>query len=105
MYHVLQQRLQKIEADNLYKYLRESRTGLEKESLRVNQDGYISQTPHPAVLGAALTHPWITTDYAESLLELITPPQRRARLRRITAGTDHPATKTRYRCTGLPAER
>lgn len=78
MYHKLQQRLQKIEADNLYEYLRESRTGLEKESLRVNPDGYISQTLHPAVLGSALTHPWITTDYAEALMELITPPQKRA---------------------------
>ncbi|PIE01377.1 MAG: glutamate--cysteine ligase [Thiothrix nivea] len=74
----LQQRLQRIETDNLYNFLRESRTGLEKESLRVNPDGYISQTAHPAEFGAALTHPWITTDYAESLLELITPPQKRA---------------------------
>jgi len=48
--------------------------GLEKESLRVNRQGAIAQTPHPAVLGAALTHPYITTDYSEALLELITPP-------------------------------
>jgi glutamate--cysteine ligase len=74
----LRQRLQRIESDNLYAHLRESRTGLEKESLRVNPDGYISQTSHPVELGSALTHPWITTDYAESLLELITPPQKRA---------------------------
>jgi glutamate--cysteine ligase len=50
------------------------RTGLEKESLRVGSDGAIAQTPHPAALGSALTHPWITTDYSEALLELITPP-------------------------------
>lgn len=37
-------------------------------------DGYIAQTPHPAALGSALTHPYITTDYSEALLELITPP-------------------------------
>nr|CAA6821051.1 MAG: Glutamate--cysteine ligase (EC [uncultured Thiotrichaceae bacterium] len=78
MYQQLQQRLQRIEADKLHDYLRESRTGLEKESLRVNPDGYISQTLHPTELGSALTHPWITTDYAESLMELITPPQKRA---------------------------
>jgi len=29
-------------------------------------------TPHPTALGSALTHPRITTDYSESLLELIT---------------------------------
>ncbi|MBT8121510.1 MAG: glutamate--cysteine ligase [Gammaproteobacteria bacterium] len=49
-------------------------TGLEKESLRVGPDGSIARTPHPASLGSALTHPWITTDYSEALLEFITPP-------------------------------
>jgi glutamate--cysteine ligase len=49
-------------------------TGLEKESLRVAPDGGIAQTPHPRSLGSALTHPWITTDYSEALLEFITPP-------------------------------
>jgi len=48
--------------------------GIEKESLRVGADGIIAQTPHPASLGSALMHPWITTDYSEALLELITPP-------------------------------
>jgi glutamate--cysteine ligase len=54
--------------------LRLGKTGLEKESLRVGPDGSIAQTPHPAALGSALTHPWITTDYSEALLEFITPP-------------------------------
>jgi glutamate--cysteine ligase len=36
-------------------------------------DGTISPFPHPARLGSALTHPYITTDYSEALLELITP--------------------------------
>jgi glutamate--cysteine ligase len=48
--------------------------GLEKECLRVGPDGNISQRPHPAALGSALTHPYITTDYSEALSELITPP-------------------------------
>lgn len=48
--------------------------GLEKESLRINQNGLISQTDHPRALGSALTHPEITTDYSEALIELITPP-------------------------------
>lgn len=49
--------------------------GVEKESLRVAPNGRIASTPHPRALGAALTHPWITTDYSESLLEFVTPPQ------------------------------
>lgn len=48
--------------------------GLEKESLRVNAAGGISQTDHPHSLGAALTHPSITTDFSEALLEMVTPP-------------------------------
>ncbi|MFO1433438.1 MAG: glutamate--cysteine ligase [Candidatus Competibacteraceae bacterium] len=54
--------------------LKLSRVGLERESLRVSPGGCIAQTPHPPALGAALTHPYITTDYSETLLEFITPP-------------------------------
>jgi glutamate--cysteine ligase len=55
--------------------LRGMRRGIEKESLRVRPDGTLAQTLHPAALGAALTHPHITTDFSESQLELITGPQ------------------------------
>jgi glutamate--cysteine ligase len=48
------------------------RRGIEKESLRVRPDGALALTPHPAALGAALTHPHITTDFSEAQLELIT---------------------------------
>ena len=47
--------------------------GIEKESLRVTANGRLSQLPHPEAMGSALTHPYITTDYSEALLELITP--------------------------------
>ncbi|WP_082191534.1 glutamate--cysteine ligase [Cellvibrio sp. pealriver] len=48
--------------------------GLEKESLRVTPAGTLAQTDHPHSLGSALTHPHITTDYSEALLEFITDP-------------------------------
>jgi len=48
------------------------RRGIEKEGLRVRPNGMLANTPHPAALGAALTHPHITTDFSESQLELIT---------------------------------
>ncbi|UVK76933.1 MAG: glutamate--cysteine ligase [Sodalis sp. Fle] len=47
--------------------------GVERETLRINANGTLAQTPHPKSLGASLTHKWITTDFAESLLEFITP--------------------------------
>ncbi len=53
--------------------LRGIRRGVEKESLRVNEDSRLASTVHPAPLGSALTHSWITTDYAEALMEFITP--------------------------------
>lgn len=48
--------------------------GVEKESLRVSSDGALARTPHPRAIGAALTHPFLTTDYSEALLEFVTPP-------------------------------
>jgi glutamate--cysteine ligase len=54
--------------------LRGGRKGVEKESLRVSPDGRIAQTRHPDALGAPLTNDHITTDYSESLIELVTPP-------------------------------
>jgi len=47
--------------------------GVEKESLRISPDGFLSQTPHPAGLGSALTNRYITTDFSEALLEFVTP--------------------------------
>ncbi len=48
--------------------------GIEKEGLRVDSNsGTLAQSPHPIALGSALTHPSITTDYSEALLEFITP--------------------------------
>lgn len=47
--------------------------GIERESLRVRADGLLSDKEHPATLGSALTHDWIITDFAEALMEFVTP--------------------------------
>ncbi len=54
--------------------LEQYQAGLEREALRVGPTGTLASTGHPLALGSALTHPEITTDFAESQLELITPP-------------------------------
>lgn len=66
--------------------LRNLRRGIEKESLRVSPDGMLAQTPHPAALGAPLTHAHITTDFSEAQLELITGvhPSAESCLRQLT---------------------
>ncbi|MEX2805263.1 bifunctional glutamate--cysteine ligase GshA/glutathione synthetase GshB [Streptococcus sp. H31] len=47
--------------------------GLERESLRINADHRLAQTPHPECLGSRDFHPYIQTDYSEPQMELITP--------------------------------
>ncbi len=73
IYSKLRQRI-KYFTDNNTASLHGSLIGIEKESLRVAPDGKIAQTPHPISLGSSLTHPYITTDYSEALIEFITPP-------------------------------
>jgi glutamate--cysteine ligase len=71
----LSARLDQLLTNDLQHLLCGGFKGIEKESLRISStDGFIAQTPHPAALGSALTHPAITTDYSEALIELITPP-------------------------------
>lgn len=48
--------------------------GIEKENIRVDGEGNLAQTPHPAVFGNKRLHPNITTDFSESQVEMITPP-------------------------------
>lgn len=84
MYNTVDQKLNRIINTRERDVFNESQIGLEKESLRVSGEGKIAQTSHPQTLGAALTHPYITTDYSEALLELITPP-----LTTISAASDY----------------
>lgn len=69
----LQHYLQALAAPETQQLLRQINRGIEKESLRITPEGRLAQTPHPEALGSALTHPSITTDYSEALLEFITP--------------------------------
>ncbi|MEM0955087.1 MAG: glutamate--cysteine ligase [Pseudomonadota bacterium] len=68
-----QRRLAELSSAEQAPLLANIRRGLEKESLRILPNGRLAQTPHPAALGSALTHDFITTDYSEALLEFITP--------------------------------
>jgi glutamate--cysteine ligase len=71
---LFEQRLKLLLSGSEWRLLQQGRIGLEKETLRVGRDGHITQTSHPQSLGAALTNPYITTDYSEAMLEFITPP-------------------------------
>lgn len=72
---VLEQRLQLIKSQAALSLLGQGLRGIERETLRVDNNGQLKLTPHPPALGSALTNPFITTDYSESLLEFITPAE------------------------------
>lgn len=51
--------------------------GIEKESQRGHSDGSIVTSLHPKAFGNRRFHPYIQTDFAESQLELVTPPMKK----------------------------
>ena len=71
--NTLERRVSGLQEAGAGEALKGNRVGLEKEGLRVAPNGRLALTPHPPALGSALTHPHITTDFSEALLELITP--------------------------------
>jgi glutamate--cysteine ligase len=66
-------RINKLSAAAAPACLRGGLKGIEKESLRITQDGSLSLRPQPPGLGSALTNKYITTDFSEALLEFVTP--------------------------------
>lgn len=66
--------LDKFSDDSKSKLLLEGKWGLEKESQRITELGDLALTDHPSVFGDKLENPYITTDFSECQLELITPP-------------------------------
>lgn len=70
----LERQVQDLNTPENLNILTQIKRGIEKESLRIDTDGKLAQTPHPQGLGSALTHASITTDYSEALMEFITSP-------------------------------
>ncbi|MFZ7266401.1 bifunctional glutamate--cysteine ligase GshA/glutathione synthetase GshB [Avibacterium avium] len=66
---------QTIKQNHLGLLFQQGSFGIEKESQRVHADGSIVTTEHPKVFGNRSYHPYIQTDFAESQVEMITPPQ------------------------------
>jgi len=66
--------LEAMRDGNFSNHFKNSLHGIEREGLRVNKKGEMSMAPHPEAFGAALTNPYINTDFSEAQLELITPP-------------------------------
>ena len=65
--------LQFLLANKLTELVFQGEFGLEKENLRVDEEARLALTPHPDELGHKLKNPYITTDFSESQVEMITP--------------------------------
>ena len=68
----LSKKIQKLKDTGFFENLGIER-GIEKESLRVSSNGSISEKSHPSSLGSSYTNSSITTDFAEALVEIVTP--------------------------------
>ncbi len=65
--------LKLIKKNDLSKDLLLGQFGLEKENVRADLNGNLALTSHPVVFGDKTQNPYITTDFAESQIEMITP--------------------------------
>lgn len=69
----LEQNLELLVENDISPLLQGALRGIEKEGLRVDYLGRLSQKEHPRGLGSALTNSTVTTDFSEALLEFVTP--------------------------------
>jgi glutamate--cysteine ligase len=67
------QKLAYLDSDAGREALANMSRGIEREALRVNEKNHVSVQKHPEALGRPLTHPWITTDFSEAQVEMVTP--------------------------------
>ncbi|MGL5623209.1 bifunctional glutamate--cysteine ligase GshA/glutathione synthetase GshB [Cetobacterium sp.] len=65
-----------IKNNKLVLDIKKGNFGIEKESVRVKKDGRLADTPHPEIFGDKAKHPFITVDFSESQMELITPAEK-----------------------------
>lgn len=65
--------LKKIKELFISQQLLKGNCGIEREMLRVDKNGYLSFTDHPGIFGDKVLNPYITTDFSESQVEIITP--------------------------------
>lgn len=66
--------IDKIRTHNLQKFMLQGLFGIERENVRVDENGNLSFTPHQELLGNKEDHPYISTDFSDSQVEIITPP-------------------------------
>lgn len=54
--------------------LLDGKFGIELEQHRIMTDGTLSRQPYPAAFGSRRHHPYLKTDFSDTMIELATPP-------------------------------
>jgi glutamate--cysteine ligase len=67
------EKLNALSKQELLFFLCRGKKGIEKENIRIDNNCSIVSDEYPVAMGKALTHPYITKDYANAMLELVTP--------------------------------
>ncbi|MFK4784689.1 bifunctional glutamate--cysteine ligase GshA/glutathione synthetase GshB [Fusobacterium sp. MFO224] len=62
-----------IKSNNLSNLFNQGNFGIEKENLRTDLKGNLALTDFPKVFGNKIDNPYITVDFSESQIEMITP--------------------------------
>ncbi|EHO53813.1 gamma-glutamylcysteine synthetase [Lentilactobacillus kisonensis] len=66
--------LRYIKEEGVAEQLYHSLVGVEVEEHRINNEGRLSRKPYPQNLGSRSYHPYLQSDFSESMSELITDP-------------------------------
>ncbi|BAX82516.1 bifunctional glutamate--cysteine ligase GshA/glutathione synthetase GshB [Labilibaculum antarcticum] len=74
MNHLINNINEALQLEGIRESLKNGQFGIEKENVRVDYAGNMATTPHPGILGDKFQNPFITTDFSESQVEMITPP-------------------------------
>ncbi len=69
---MLKNLLKYIQEEHVAEQLYHSLIGIEIEEHRIDQHGQLSQLPYPKHLGSRRYHPYLQSDFSESMSELIT---------------------------------
>ncbi len=71
---MLKNLLKYIQEEHVAEQLYHSLIGIEIEEHRIDNHGKLSQKPYPQNLGSRRYHPYLQSDFSESMNEIITDP-------------------------------
>lgn len=69
-----------LQSQHLVPHLLKGYFGLESEQHRLTATGQLSRAPYPSTFSSRQTNPYLKTDFADNMLEMVAPPSQGSRL-------------------------